>query len=212
MSTENFSSRRVSCILLTLGGLAAVACNRGTQPKPSDSKQALSASAAPPAPAPPAVSSAVGVTNIARETPILVGGQKTGYSRLDDERIVRTEQLDCPITTPRKEFECHSPTHGGCAKDTECTANANGYCNDIADGTGCNCRYGCQRDADCKAGEVCLCGEPAGTCVASTCTNESCAAPSRCSSYHNLCFYVPFACLDRVGSRECSFSALPRRH
>jgi hypothetical protein len=209
MQTQHFPPRLVSSLLLGLSCLGAVACSRNTPSQPTE--LASSASAGQPAPAPLTSATPAGVKPASKETPIVVAGHKTGYSRLEDDRIVRTEQLDCPIAAPRKDFECRSPPHGGCGKDSECTAQPNGYCTDIADGTGCRCHYGCQRDSDCKAGEVSLCGDPAGTCVASNCTNESCAEPSRCSTYHNLCHYVPFTCLDRVGSRECSFAPPPQR-
>ena len=98
---------------------------------------------------------------------------------------------------PRADAACRA-TRGGCVADKECVAKANGYCTNPGDGMGCRCQYGCKTDADCGKDEVCLCGEPAGTCVAATCSDSSCAPPSRCSTYHNGCFYVPFACLERI--------------
>jgi len=186
--------------LLTGFVLGSVACRRGAAEATHDTSRA---SAQLPS-AHPTASQGAPTGADAAETPILVLGQNTGYAQLADKRVIRTQRQECPVGVPRADAACRA-TRGACVADKECVAKPNGYCTNPGDGMGCRCQYGCKTDADCGKEEVCLCGEPAGTCVSATCSESSCAAPSRCSTYHNGCFYVPFACLERIGSTACSF-------
>jgi hypothetical protein len=135
--------------------------------------------------------------------PLLVRGKATGYSQLPDGLVVRTAEQACPNARPRQE-ECRS-SRSRCTTDSECTAKPNGYCTDRGDSLGCGCQYGCVKDGDCGNNEVCLCGDPVGTCVAVTCTKEACVTPSQCATYHDGCAYKPFSCLEHAGTRTCTF-------
>lgn len=80
--------------------------------------------------------------------------------------------------------------------DSDCTEQPYGYC-ESQFGAPCQCRYGCQTDADCDAGYLCLCGEAIGRCLPATCTTDAdCGADSLCASYDStLCDnFGGFAC------------------
>jgi hypothetical protein len=76
---------------------------------------------------------------------------------------------------------------GGECNDSACTASSHGYC----DAVGvlnpiCECVYGCVRDAECGASEICLCGSAIGKCVHAACaTDADCNPGSQCLSYEH---------------------------
>jgi hypothetical protein len=79
-----------------------------------------------------------------------------------------------------------------------------GYYPDIP----CSCSYGCTRDSECAKGEICLCGDPVGTCIAASCNAGTCGAGMECANYSFQ--YCPgctqgFAC--QTGADTC-FSGL----
>jgi len=98
----------------------------------------------------------------------------------------------------------------GCSSDSDCTNHPNGYCSqfDPAGGLppGCSCYYGCQTDADCGTGQVCLCGNPVGQCVPASCTSDAdCGTGLLCTMSAPLgtCPSAPpFAC--RTPSDACA--------
>ena len=153
------------------------------------------------APQPIASAHAASPGNVA--SPLLVRGKATGYSQLPDGLVVRKAKQACPSARPRQE-ECRS-SRRRCTTDAECESKPNGHCTDLGDSLGCGCQYGCVNDGDCGKDEICLCGDPVGTCVAVTCTNEACVAPSQCATYHDGCVYKPFSCLAHAGERNCNF-------
>jgi len=176
-------------VLGLLGCFALAGCSR--------KKGSISAAAArPSASAPSAPSAPDGA-------PIAVAGQATGYFRLADGLVIRTAKQTCPSARPRPE-ECRG-TRRGCKADAECTDKPNGYCTDLGDSLGCGCHYGCLADSECGPHQVCLCGDPVGTCVDVTCTPETCTAETHCATYHDGCNYKPFACLQHVGAQTCTF-------
>lgn len=190
----------VSVLLAALGCLPQSGCERKTEVAagaPSSAAPAAGERAARPGPGTTAPSPSL------RGRPRLVGGKPTGYSEVADGLVIRTTKQACPSERPRLE-ECRSSKRR-CVKDAECEAKPNGHCTDLGDGLGCGCQYGCVDDGDCGKDQVCLCGDPVGTCVDVSCTPESCAAPSQCASYHDGCSYAPFACIERAGSRTCTF-------
>ena len=193
-------SRRVELALL--GCLVVFGCSRQGDVTSGAVGGLSGGSAAPVVRAPDAHASAR-VSVSAHSEPILVGGQASGYLRLADGLVIRTAKEACPSTRPRL-VECRA-TKRGCKTDAECTAKPNGYCTDVGDNLGCGCHYGCLTDGDCLRDEICLCGEPVGSCIKSSCVNESCAAPSQCATYYNGCLYTPFTCLEHAGSATCSF-------
>jgi hypothetical protein len=102
----------------------------------------------------------------------------------------RARIADCPSLLPRASGgQCTSI--GGamaelpCAQDADCTARPLGACMLVPTThyPGCGCVYGCTRDADCAAGQICECADPVGQCRAAACTDDSrCPAGSLCAS------------------------------
>jgi len=91
-------------------------------------------------------------------TPVPFDG---GIVECADLSYRRLSPVACASQLPRSErIEYQFDTE--CWYDSECTAQANGYCDY---GT---CHYGCITDSDCGDG-VCVCGDPVGLCRASEC-------------------------------------------
>jgi hypothetical protein len=104
-------------------------------------------------------------------------------SMCSEGTIHRTTAAQCQSLLPRPET-C-APTGGGtgeCSADTECTAKPHGICGVQQQVLDCRCEYGCVSDADCGAGSVCVCGQPAGHCVTASCTTDAdCGGSALCA-------------------------------
>ena len=120
--------------------------------------------------------------------PVVIGGKNTGFVRCEEGYQHRATIADCPSLAPRASSQCGGG--GGkdagmeCGDDSDCTAKPNGICRASTGGAFfCGCAYGCVRDSDCAAGQLCECGDPVGFCVTTKCTDDTkCAAPSLCAS------------------------------
>jgi hypothetical protein len=132
-------------------------------------------------------------------------GADTGFEVCDTGFIHRFAVQACPKRKEMVPLECigtlDGSFSGNCARDADCTAHANGACmrdDPSGGGVGCVCRYGCQSDADCGAGNVCLCGDQFSQCFPASCTSDAdcthgelctmSAGPGTCPSA------APFAC------------------
>lgn len=139
-----------------------------------------------------------------RPEPRLAFGQPTGYM----ERaglVFRVQTMDCPDRLPRDGVTCVSrgpQSKNGCSTDHECQERPQGFCQRPPGVPSCSCSYGCAKDSDCGAGEVCLCGEPSGVCVPLDCPN-GCPEPERCATYFNGCRYVDFTCREHSETPNC---------
>ncbi|WP_437669131.1 ferritin-like domain-containing protein [Sorangium sp. So ce131] len=156
--------------------------------------------------------------------PVVIAGQNTGYVRCAGGWLHRAEVVACPSPLPRAE-SCEDPLggEGNCKSDADCTDQPNGYCATSTGGEvlpGCFCHYGCTTDADCGAGQICLCGDPVGQCVISSCTSDDDCGRLLCSSYvlNPGCDGIGFACqtpadecavdADCPGDEQCSLEGL----
>jgi hypothetical protein len=166
--------RAVSLLLTALFALPACkeasqqqAPERKTEPRPAEPPKE-----ARPAPSLPG-------------TPVVVAGHATGYFTLSDGSLVRRDALGCPNRLPRKLDKCPSHRTGlasGCASDTDCTAKPNGHCASRGLAVGCGCEYGCNGDADCGLGHICVCADPVGYCAESTCESNGLCTSGECKA------------------------------
>jgi hypothetical protein len=133
--------------------------------------------------------------------PYVVGNKPTGLYRCDNGVFYRERAVDCPSLLPRANSACTMSAPPGvvpeaCAQDSDCKRRALGTCGLVPGHfPACGCAYGCVRDSDCGAGELCECGEPTGVCRPAGCVdNASCAPGSLCASVATTfggCSWVP---------------------
>ncbi len=150
-------------------------------------------------------------------TPVLDGdGRETGVELCPDGTHRRYATVACE-PGPLGEAACPSPAPAGarCQTDADCTDGpGDGHCIDVAgppryDYDGCGCIYTCETDADCGAGEVCLCGGalPDGWGYAQ-CVPSSCATNDDCSSGGcRVDGWFPFQNCDPVFDGSCMRAA-----
>lgn len=119
------------------------------------------------------------------EAPMLLRDAATGYSTCTPtaqsagtrsaETMHRPSIVKCPnLLVPASAGSCTDPS-GTCTSNAGCAdAGPNAACTLSTGGIPgyCECRAGCLSDSDCKAGEVCLCGDPLGGCVPARCTSD----------------------------------------
>ena len=140
-------------------------------------------------------------------TPILIDGKDTGFDACQGGVTRRRESITCVSKLPRGALpQCvpdpNGPTNpSGCLSDTQCTDKPNGACTQggaFGGAPGCYCAYGCTKDAECGSGEICVCGDPIGTCEPASCaTGADCATPgAECVDYTSSpgCPMRAFAC------------------
>ena len=119
----------------------------------------------------------------------VVGGRMTGFVLCENGIMHRPDGGmsgggECISMLPREDVGCVS-THPEdmldglglelCSFDSDCVDGVHGTCDPVATGVttnACGCSYGCTRDSDCQADELCLCGEPVGRCVKSDCKSD----------------------------------------
>jgi hypothetical protein len=145
-----------------------------------------------------------------------------GWERCENGLIHRAEQSGaCSYSVPRAEpipqdalrrvypewdpSASELPYPGACLQDSDCTARPLGHCELGGGGgiAGTYCEYGCEVDADCGDGMVCLCGEPAGRCVTSRCSTDADCAEGLCANFlaYPGCPSEQFAC--QTARDEC---------
>jgi hypothetical protein len=146
---------------------------------------------------------------------------KAGFTQCEEGWMHRPERATCPTSVPRaEEFDGSGGSHE-CRKDSDCVGPLQ-YCARYADFAPQVCRTGCLSDDDCATGNICLCGDPIGTCSPATCTTDADCPGSVClgTDYQSLNdLVVEFSCAteaDRCrrdsdctqpSTRECRISA-----
>jgi len=138
--------------------------------------------------------------------------EATGIAVCGNGVTIRERVVECASSLPRPEAQTTMPTAVGCVYDADCTEKPHGYCSASnfagGDGVGAYCNYGCQTDADCGQGMICICGDPIGHCAQSTCTSDAdCAEGFHCASYDGSrgCGFDYFAC--QTPRDECAVNA-----
>jgi hypothetical protein len=122
----------------------------------------------------------------ANPKPLIEGGVNTGFEECQGGAIHRPAIHACGGAMPRPDHECKGTTDG-CRRDADCKG-PHEYCGygGSARGLACTCVAGCQADADCGAGQVCLCEgnaesrSPTGRCVKAACQRDADCASGPC--------------------------------
>jgi hypothetical protein len=151
----------------------------------------------------------------------VVGLPESGLESCSGGYLRRVGPALCFDNVPRTSaIPDYNPDVDECEFDSDCSEDTYGpyaHCGVRTGGSARTCVAGCTVDADCDAGDVCLCEEPIGRCVPAGCTSgEDCASGFDCASYSSSpgCFSTAFACQTDgdacVSSAECSdFSPNP---
>ncbi|HRI65994.1 MAG TPA: ferritin-like domain-containing protein [Polyangium sp.] len=129
--------------------------------------------------------------------PVIVDGIDVGVDICAGGQYLRREAIDCPAGTPGPNTCC-----GTCPDGQVC---------DTSGEVACLCVPTCVKDADCMAGQLCLCGQQGGRCITSTChTAADCPPEQQCTSWDPTqgCLYLQFACTTPQdtcsGDKDCS--------
>ena len=135
-------------------------------------------------------------------------GEPNGYEVCDNGRAFRVGPATCTPPEASNSEACIADV-SDCVTDSDCTDGPNGRCltqffDGPIDDTYCGCRYFCERDADCGAGEVCECvnGNP-GVCRVANCEESADCESGVCelSRYTDGCdFYNGFFCRTEADS------------
>lgn len=119
--------------------------------------------------------------------PELVLGKPTGYEQCANGMVHRPSVLTCPSGLPRT-TTCSQGSSDKCGSDSDCTDGPHDFCGRqlLPPVTNyCGCSHGCLSDAECSPGSICMCGDPAGTCVPATCKSDADCTPGLvCAEYH----------------------------
>jgi hypothetical protein len=173
--------------LLAACGLSVGACTAGAPtPPPATTEEEAKAESVEPfselEPKPdPAPSSALCIN----PTPLLRDGQDTGYVQCADGAINRATVVACakPVAAPAckgTEADRMCDTHANC------TDGPHGFCMSGRGQRGdyCGCVYPCLNDAECGAGQACMCPEleKPGQPAAATCAPAECKVNADCPS------------------------------
>jgi hypothetical protein len=150
---------------------------------------------------------------------VLADGTDSGFARCPDGTIHRVEPVACDVNAGV--VACTGmemmPT---CKLDTDCTMAPHGRCGQYTESTfggpivACGCVYPCANDAECGAGQACICAgvvtaqQAWAACGAATCTTGKDCPSGECgiSSFNNGCGVdVELAC--RAGTDPCRLDA-----
>ncbi len=153
------------------------------------------------------------------QNPQLPGSIDQGFVLCEGGVYHRPERRTCAIERPVGGLCPSAPgdVFDECESDADCTEGPHGACTRQnfgpggPPGAGCGCTYGCASDAECDAGQLCLCadgGDQPGHCVQAECTgDDDCGPGALCASYSVVpgCGPTAFAC-QRPGD-ECLSNA-----
>jgi hypothetical protein len=112
---------------------------------------------------------------------------ETGLVHCGEQWVHRPDPATCSSKIPRDvEFDPGVP--GDCHKDSDCDDPLE-YCAEGLQGGGTFCNRGCETDADCADGAVCVCGPVIGECYFALCKSDDDCSGSVClgSQPYNGC-------------------------
>lgn len=144
-------------------------------------------------------------------------GEPSGYVACENGHTHRAYAAACD---PTNDLPACAGTEAflSCTTDADCTERPNGRCNsfDGFEGTSCGCVYTCAGDADCDAGEVCVCsgvlGAALSQCVTAGCTTDADCPSKECgiTSFDDGCStHVELACRSDADACDVKADCLP---
>ena len=103
-------------------------------------------------------------------SPVLAGGQDTGFSKCADGTTVHRPRIAaCPdLRLEAAPGSCTSST-AMCRSNADCGSVAHGVCESGI----CMCFPACDTDADCATGKICQCSATSGRCVDARCRSDA---------------------------------------
>ena len=120
-------------------------------------------------------------------------GPSGGYLRCEGGMVHRPSVGECwSDIDPLKGPTLYGPAwpdgsvNYGCRTNADCNAAPHGHCEasqmfGFGGAPTVACEYGCVRDSDCSAEQICLCGDPVGKCVEARCKSDAeCATGTPC--------------------------------
>ena len=133
--------------------------------------------------------------------PAPVVDPSSGYVRCQNGLVHRTMKATCPSRVPRPDVITIDAGLSNCRMDSDCAdLGPFGHCApvDVNGRVYVGCFAGCINDEQCRAGEICVCGDPVGQCKIAKCTSDAdCASPDLFCASHVLspgCPHIAFAC------------------
>ena len=130
-------------------------------------------------------------------------GSDSGYVSCEGDFLHRRERRACASRLPRAEaVDPGMATTVDCATDADCEHLPHGHCERTSaywTGQRVTCLAGCVEDTDCGENQVCLCGDPVGTCI-----NAACKSDAECSGL--LCTADPLVDTCTSGTLSAYFS------
>ncbi len=116
------------------------------------------------------------------------GKTPSGLVRCADGTIHRVAAVACVV--PQIATDCLEPLDGStCLSDADCVEHGFGTCREQFQcgftAAQCGCVYGCESDADCDAGQLCLCagdGNFRSRCVAAGCATDADCGGQACAA------------------------------
>jgi hypothetical protein len=140
-------------------------------------------------------------------TPLLAVG--SGFENCTQGYVRRVGPAHCTSKLPRATaVPGYDAAVDSCKLDTDCPSAMYGpyaHCDTRFGGNAHVCVRGCIVDPDCETGQVCLCGDPVGRCVPSSCDSSADCGPGKdCASFETgpSCFSTQFGC--QTSSDSCS--------
>jgi hypothetical protein len=134
----------------------------------------------------------------------------------------RKQAGTCASQLPRPDAIPDPGMVAACKFDADCTAEPHGWCAGPIQGNIASCEYGCVKDSECAANQVCDCREPVGRCVPADCASDAdCASGFLCKAHDSTggCEIIRYSCqaaadtcgsdLDCAGGAHCRQETTP---